>query len=124
MTLVEFTTIIRKDVAWRVIIKAVVAIIAGSIAIFSAVIGPVMFVYTLKYGADGVEGVRKDNARLEEQVKGLTRTVGDLQLTVAGVVSEVRTSRSEQSRDLGDIKLMLQQRPARTANVPSRRATQ
>jgi outer membrane murein-binding lipoprotein Lpp len=75
----------------------------------------------------GIDGNRKDNARLEQQVNDLTRTVGNLQITVAAIGSEVRASRSDQARDAADIKLMLQQRPApapRTANAPIRRTTQ
>jgi hypothetical protein len=123
-TLVEFTTIVRKDMAWRVLFKATLAAIGGCVTIFTILIGPVLWVYS------GIDGNRKDNARLEDQVKGLTRTVGELQITVAGVVVEVKASRNEQGRDLADIKdgiKALQQRPtppARTATVPARRAVQ
>ena len=103
----EFSAVIRKDVAWRVIVKATMAIIGGSITIFVALIGPVLWVY------GNIDGNRRDNLRLQDEVKGLNRTVGELQITVAGAVSEGRASRSEQTRDLADIKLLLQQQQRR-----------
>lgn len=118
-TLVEFTTVINKPLAWRVLFKVVLAAIGGCVTVFTIAIGPVLWIY------GNIDENRRNNSRIEKQVEGLARTVGDLQITVSGVVSEVKASRTDQARDLADIKDMLkaQQRPAppaRTATVPRR----
>lgn len=119
MTMAEFNAVVHKHVALRVIIRAVFAVLGGALTVFAVAIGPVLWVY------GNVESNRKDVARLEEQMKGLSRTVGELQLTVAAVGSEVKANRSDSAAIL---RLMeAQQRPAppaRTANVPTRRTTQ
>lgn len=119
MTLAEFTAVVDKRVAWKILFRMAVLIVGGFMTLLSIAITPILWVY------GNVNGNQKDVARLEFQVTGLTQTVGNLQLTVAGVTSEVKATRNDQARDLADIKALLQQRtaplPARTANVPTRR---
>lgn len=130
MTMAEFSAVIRKDVAWKVIVKAAGIIIGSSITIFSVGIVPILWIYQLKYGSDGVDGIRKDVTRIEDQVKGLSQTVGGLQITVAAVNQELKTSRGETNRGIEDIKRMLDPpipRPAprpRQASVPRAAQTQ
>lgn len=122
MTLAEFTAVVDKRMAGRVLLKATLGAIGGCLTIFTVAIGPVLWVYS------NVDENRRNNARLEETVKGLTDTVGRLQIIVATVGTEVKANRSDSADIKADIKLLLQQRsaalPARSAAAPPRRATQ
>lgn len=121
MTLAEVTAVIRKDVAWRVIVKAVLTVVGVSITLLMAAVPTILFVH------GGIEGNRKDNEQIKEQVKDLTSAVGTLKLQVVIVDAELRTTRNEQNRKLDEQsrkldQLLQQQHPraqAPRAHVPT-----
>ena len=118
MTLAEFNAVIHKGTAWRVLFKVAVAIIGGCATLFTLALPPVLVVNTLKNRADESD---RNVTRLEQQVTGLTRTVGELKLTVTEFKTEVKASRSDSAEIL---RRMDQQRPAparTTAIAPARR---
>jgi hypothetical protein len=114
---------LKKNITVPWLLKVTASVIGGGFAVFGAIISPAMFIYMTRYGADGVDGVRKDVTRLEDQVKGLSSTVGGLQITVAAVNQELKTSRSETNRGIEDIKRMLDPPVPRPAPRPRQSAT-
>lgn len=129
MTIAVAGVRLKRDITWPWVLKVGASVLGGGFALFGAIISPAMFIYLTRYGADGVEGVRKDVVRLEDQVKGLSQTVGGLQITVASVNQELKTSRSETTRGIEattrgieDIKRMLDPPVPRPAPRPRQAA--
>lgn len=122
MTMAEFTAVVDKRIAWRVLLKMFVVIVSSCVTLFTIALGPVLWVHS------NIEANRQNNIRLEEQVKGLTMTVGTLQLQFATAVSEMKATRNEQINKLDHLTRLIEARaappPPRNAVAPIRRATQ
>lgn len=123
MTFAEITVAVDKHVAWRALLKGGAAIFTLVSAVVSAVIIPVLAVNKLQSRADETD---RNIARLDETSRGLTSTVGGLQLQVATIGTEMKVMKSEQSRGFDRIEKLLdppvpRPRPRQSAAAPAPR---